>query len=108
MDCGGYVAAYILPDEFTHACSGVEIISQGSAKYVFITITDPFSRAFELIPGAYKKILEYLGMNGLKENASAEFLSCFEYVYEKNSKCFMDIYIHIDSVGRANIHKLDN
>lgn len=79
----GYVAAYILPDGFEPKCGGVEIASQGAANYACITICDPFSRAFEYIPTAYKKILEYLKANGFKENVSGEYLSCFEYVYEK-------------------------
>lgn len=99
----GYVAAYILPDGFEPKCGGVEIASQGAANYACITICDPFSRAFEYIPTAYKKILEYLKANGFKENVSGEYLSCFEYVYEKNDTTYMEVCIHVDSVGYANL-----
>lgn len=100
----GYVAAYILPEGFEPRCQGVEIASQESAEYACIVIRDPFSNAFELIPGAYKKILEYLGANGFKENTNEKCLACFEYVYEKDGICYMEVYIHTNSVGQANIH----
>lgn len=99
----GYVAAYILPDDFEPRCEGVEIVSQNTTTYACITIRDPFSRAFEYIPGAYKKILDYLNANGFKENVSGEYLSCFEYVYEKEDITYMEVYIHVDSVGHANL-----
>ena len=99
----GYVAAYILPDGFEPKCGGVEIASQGVADYACITICDPFARAFEYIPNAYKRILEYLNANGFKENVSGEYLSCFEYVYEKENTIYMEVCIHVDSVGYANL-----
>ena len=99
----GYVAAYILPDGFEPKCGGVEITSQGAANYACITICDPLSRAFEYIPTAYKKVLEYLKANGFKENISGEYLSCFEYVYEKDNTTYMEVCIHVDSVGYANL-----
>ena len=92
----GYVSAYILPDGFEPECGGVEIVNQRAADYACITICDPFSRAFEYIPTAYKKILEYLQANGLKENVSSEYLSCFEYVYEKENTTYMEVCIHVD------------
>lgn len=99
----GYVVAYVLPDGFEPKCGGVEIASQGAANYACITIRDPFSRAFEYIPTAYKKVLEYLKANGFKENVSGEYLSCFEYVYEENNTTYMEVCIHVDSVGYANL-----
>ncbi len=99
----GYVAANILPDGFEPKCGGVEIVSQETANYACITIRDPFARTFEYIPGAYKKIMEYLNANGFKENVSGEYLSYFEHVYEKESVTYMEVYIHVDSVGYANL-----
>ena len=77
----------------------MEIVNQRAADYACITICDPFSRAFEYIPTAYKKILEYLQANGLKENVSSEYLSCFEYVYEKENTTYMEVCIHVDPAG---------
>ena len=100
----GYAAAYILPEGFEPACDGVEIACQGAAYYACITIREPFLRAFEYIPNGYKKILEYLKANGFKENVSGDYLSCFEYEYEKDNTTYMDVCIHVDSVGYANLY----
>lgn len=103
----GYAAAYILPDGFEPKCGGVEIASQETADYACITIKDPFSRAFENIPNAYKKIFEFLNVNGFKESVSGDYLACFEYIYEKDDTTYMEVYIHVDSVGYANLHTLN-
>lgn len=100
----GYVAAWILPENFEPRCPGVEIIKQSEAQYAKITVRDPFSNAFNRIPKGYQQVLEYLGANGFKENHGTDFLSCFEEVYEKDSETYMDIYIHADCVGKANLH----
>lgn len=99
----GYAAACILPDGFEPKCGGVEIAGQSAAEYACITIRDPFARAFEYIPNAYKKVLEYLHANGFRENVSGEHLSCFEHVHEKDSITYMTVCIHVASVGYANL-----
>ena len=98
----GYVAAYILPDGFETCCPGVEYESQEKADYAVITINDPFKAAFERIPNAYKKILEYLQANGFRERPKDGILSCFEHVYEKEGITYMDVYIHVDSVSKTD------
>ncbi len=98
----GYVAAYVLPDGFETCCPGVEYANQEEADYAVITIYDPFSAAFERIPNAYKKILEFLQANGFREKPKDGILSCFEHVYEKNSITCMDVYIHVDSVSKTD------
>lgn len=100
----GYVAGWILPEDFEPKCGGVEIYKQPQAQYARITVHDPFKAAFDRIPKGYQKILEYLGANGFKENHGTQFLGCFEEVYEKDGETYMDIYIHADCVGKANIH----
>lgn len=98
----GYVAAYILPDGFEPACQGVEFANQIEADYAVITIYEPFKAAFERIPNAYKRIMEYLQTNGFKEKQKDEVLSCFEYVYNQNGMTCMDVYIHVDSVSKTD------
>ena len=93
----GYVAAYVLPEGFEPKCKGVEIASQSTAEYACITIRDPFSRAFEYIPAAYEKILEYIKSNGLKENMSAEHIPCYEYEYKKDNTTYMEVGIHVNT-----------
>jgi len=100
----GYVAGWILPEGFAPACPGVEMYSQQEAQYAKITVRDPFCAAFDRIPGGYRKILEYLGANGFKENHGVEFLGCFEEVREEDGVTYMDIFIHADCVGRGNLH----
>lgn len=100
----GYVAAWLIPEGFQPRCGGVEMYSQAQAQYARVTVYDPFQAAFDRIPKGYKKILEYLGANGFKENHGTDFLSCFEEVYEKDGITCMDIYIHVDCVGKGNLH----
>lgn len=100
----GYVAAYVLPDGFEPTCYGTEITSQEAADYATITIREPFAAAFERIPHACQLILEYLNCNGFKENTKGDFLCYFEWVYEKDGVEYMDVYIHTDSVAKANLH----
>ncbi len=102
FDLRGYVAAYILPEGFETNCQGVEYANQKDADYAVITIYDPFISAFERIPNAYKKILEFLQANGFCEKPKDDILSCFEYVYVKDSITCMDVYIHVDSVSKTD------
>ena len=97
----GYVSAYILPDGFETDCPGVEYANQHDADYAVITVYDPFAAAFERIPKAYKKIMEYLQANAFKEKPKDGVLPCFEYVYEKNNKTCLDVYMHADSVTKT-------
>ena len=98
----GYVAAYILPEGFETSCPGVEFANQEEADYAVITIYDPFVAAFERIPNAYKKIMEFLEANGFREKPKKDILTCFEYVYEKEGITCMDVYIHVDSVSKTD------
>ena len=98
----GYVAAYILPEGFETGCPGVEYADQEEADYAVITVYDPFAAAFERIPNAYKKIMEYLQVNGFREKPREGILSCFEHVYEKDGITCMDVYIHVDGVSRTD------
>lgn len=99
----GYAAAYVLPDGFEPACPGVEFADQMEADYAVITIYEPFEaeEAFERIPNAYKRILDYLQANGFKDKAKENVLSCFEYVYNQNGMTCMEVHIHVDSVSKT-------
>lgn len=94
----GYCAACIIPK----ACNvkDTEVISQPKAKYAAITIDHPFSNPFSLIPNAYKTLLRYIDVNGLKSDPVGEILDCFERVYEKNGVPCMDVYIALNSKFR--------
>jgi len=102
----GYAAAYIIPEDFTPACDGAELKWQEKTRYAVITVKDPFTAAFERIPGAYQRIIQYLGGNGLSKKYRQNLL-CFEKVYEKDGVCFMDVYIAEDAVMKtANVHSI--
>lgn len=98
----GYVAAYVIPDGFETDYPGVEYAEQIEADYAVITVYDPFQNAFERIPNAYKRIMQYLQANNFREKPQEKILSCFEQVYEKDGITCMDVYIHVDSVSKAD------
>lgn len=98
----GYMAAYILPEGFETVCPGVEYADQEEAEYAVITVYDPFAAAFERIPNAYKKVLEFLGANGFREKPRENVLPCFEHVYERNGVTCMDVYLHVDSTSKTD------
>lgn len=60
-----------------------------------------YAAAFERIPNGYKRIMEYLSVNGFKEKPVENVLSCFEYVHEQNGMTCMDVYIHVNSVSKT-------
>lgn len=98
----GYVAACILPEGFDTECPGVEYADNAEADYAMITIKEPFMQPFERIPNAYKIIVGYLQANHFKEKRQDNIVSCFEYEYEEDGIEYMDVYIHIDGVTKAD------
>lgn len=98
----GYVAACVPPEGFTAGCPGVEYCENREADYAVITITDPFEQPFERIPNAYRRIMEYLEANNFREKPQENVISCFEHEYRRGEATFMDVYIHVDSVTRAD------
>lgn len=90
----GYVSACIVPADFTPACEGAELVWQESGKYAVITITEPMSAAFELIPNGYKVLLNYMKEHKLAiKPENQQETACFEKVYVKAGVEYMDIYI---------------
>ncbi|MBD5392767.1 MAG: helix-turn-helix transcriptional regulator [Lachnospiraceae bacterium] len=93
----GYEAALILEDEQDTGDLDAEILSQGQQNYITITLEEVQDAGeFEIIPNAYKALLTYMAINGIKEKHDPEILSCYEHEYfdDKGVK-FMDIYIAI-------------
>ncbi len=90
----GYDSACIVPADFTPACEGAELVWQESGKYAVITITEPMSAAFELIPNGYKVLLNYMKEHKLAiKPENQQETACFEKVYVKDGVEYMDIYI---------------
>ena len=100
----GYVAAYVLPERFQTDCTGVEYAQNREAEYAVITVKDPFVQPFERIPTGYKCIMEFLQANNFKEKLCEDIVCCFEREYEKDGAYYMDIYVHVDSVIKADAY----
>ena len=93
----GYAAACILPSNFKIEGNNLEIITQKEQEYAVITIKEPFIDPFTLIPNAYKTLMIYMEVNCYKHRKAKDIISCFEKVYEKDSVCYMDVYIAIEN-----------
>lgn len=89
----GYCAACILPQEIAQE---EYMLCQPGAKYAVITIENPFSNPFSLIPNAYKTLFRYIEVNGFKTSHSKEIIECYEKQYEKNGIVYMDVYITLE------------
>lgn len=92
----GYTAACVLPPDFETACADTEIITQASQQYAVITIKEPFSAPFSLIPNAYKTLMRYMEVNSLPHKQAKDILPCFEKEYEKDGISYMDVHIAVE------------
>ncbi len=92
----GYCAACVLPEKNTDADYsglGLEVIRQAESKYAIITIRDPFTAPFILIPNAYKTLLRYIEVNVITKCSPKDSIECYEKVYSKDGTVFMDVYM---------------
>lgn len=92
----GYAAACILPSDFELKCDNLEVIFQEKQKYAAITIKEPSNAPFTLIPNAYKALMLYVDINGIKYKRTKEIISCFEKEYSKDGIGYMDVYIAVE------------
>lgn len=93
----GYVAAYIIPEEFKPSCDGAELAFQETDHYAKITITDPFFAPFDRIPGAYGKIFEYAAGHHIIAQ-SCDNRICMEELYVQEGITYMDVYVPVDNM----------
>jgi transcriptional regulator with XRE-family HTH domain len=92
----GYLSAVILPESFTAKCNGVREVWQDTGKYAMISVRDPFSAPFDLIPKAYQAVMKHMETHGIRHAGGDGQLWCFEKVYEQDGVTMMDIYVSID------------
>ena len=93
----GYGAALILKEGQDKGDIDAEIISQNKQKYITITLEEGRGGEFDIIPNAYKALLTYMAINGIKEKRDSAILSCYEHEYFNEQQVkFMDIYIAIE------------
>ena len=92
----GYAAALILDDTTDTDEIDTEILNQDRQKYITITLKEKAGEEFTLIPNAYKALLSYMAINGLKEKHDPSIISCYEHEYfDHDGIKLMDIYIAI-------------
>ena len=93
----GYGAALILDGGQNSGDLDAEIVSQGRQNYITITLEEVSDEGeFAIIPNAYKALMTYMAINGIKEKHDSAILSCYEHEYFDNRGVkFMDIYIAI-------------
>lgn len=93
----GYGAALLVEDKQDIGDIDAEIISQDRQKYITLTLQEGWGGEFESIPNAYKALLMYMAINGMKEKHDSDILSCYEHeYYDSKGIKFMDIFIAIE------------
>ena len=92
----GYEAALILKDGKLIQEKQDKLFYQERQKYMVITIKEPFTAPFRLIPNAYKILMTHMKINGIKYKDSKEIIPCFEKTYKKEGMEYMDVYIAIE------------
>lgn len=90
----GYCVACILPDGYCK--ENKEAISQAEQQYAVITIENPFTNPFDIIPNAYKTLQRYIEVNGYRGKEDKDVLWCFEKEYSNCGVEYMDVYIAIE------------
>ena len=89
----GYTAAITLPEGVSADSLEVPVLSQERQKYMAITIREPFTAPFRLIPNAYKALMTYMHMNGIAHRQEKNVIACFEHDYVRDGAEYMDIFI---------------
>lgn len=90
----GYTAAWIVPDGVVLP-DGCEISENPCVKYAAITIKDPMSAPFAIIPNAYKTLMAYMAANGCAPPEEKNIVECFERSYFKDGEEYMDVFIAV-------------
>lgn len=90
----GYVAALVIPEDFTPTIGGAEITWIPEDTYAMITIKDPHSDSFKTIPQAFQTLLEFIN-SGEYRTLSWEGRYAFEEEYNKNGIHYMDVYVPV-------------
>lgn len=93
----GYEAALIVgKDSAEKLAEQPEVFHQEAQNYIAITIKEPMREPFRLIPNAYKTLMTYMKLNGVKHKQDKKIIECFEKEYEKDGVHYMDVYIAVE------------
>lgn len=96
LNMHGYVAALVLDDDITPEDIEAEVISQAAQMYIAITIREPFTAPFRLIPNAYGTLDTYMRANGIRHSERPCIIPCFEKEYVRDGVECMDIFIAVE------------
>lgn len=91
----GYTAAWVVPlgITFVNFCG---VMTNPTMKYAAITIKNPMTAPFSVIPNAYKTLMTYIYANGYKPSDGKNVIGCFERSYYKDNIDYMDVFIAIE------------
>lgn len=93
----GYGAALVLDDGQKAGGIDAEISEQGRQRYVMITLDKVPGEEFTVIPNAYKALLTYMAINGIKGKHDGSVIPCFEHEYAGDAGAqLMDVYIAVE------------
>lgn len=93
----GYEAALIINNKIAmNIGEQPEILHQEDQSYIAISIKEPNTEPFRLIPNAYKALMAHMKINGMKHKQDKKLIECFEKEYVKDGISYMDIYIAVE------------
>lgn len=88
----GYTAALILPDAFSINRERYIVEHRNSQNYVTISIKNPMSNPFYVIPNAFKSVFQYINVNRYTYDHFS-----YEHLFQKDGIEMMKIYVAIES-----------
>ena len=92
----GYEAALIVNDGMVvNLEEQPELLHQEEQTYIAISIRNPSTGPFHLIPNAYKALMTHMKTNGIKHKHDKRIIECFEREYIKDGIDYMDVYIAV-------------
>ena len=92
----GYSAALVFNDNQDIGNIQARIIKQDKQKYIKLTLKEVKGEEFVLIPNAYKYLMAYMDVNGIKGKHDSSVISCYEHEYFIDEDKYMDIYIAVE------------
>lgn len=90
----GYTAAWIVPDDITPR-NDCEVLTNPPLKYAAITIKQPMTAPFSIIPNAYKTLMAYMCANGCNPPEEKNIVDCFERSYYRDGVEYMDVFMAV-------------
>ena len=90
----GYVAAYVVPEDFAPKCDGAELTVIPAETFGMLTITEPHTASFERIPTGYQRLVAGVKALGYAQKPWENYLE-FEEQYDRDGVQYMDVYMTV-------------